>query len=210
MEELLTEIVRATGPHALWLLFGVAIVEYVFPPFPGDTVTLFGSYYAVTGVLPMPLVFLSVLTGNIFGAAIDYLVGSRLREMAKGGREGTPLLFRWVSEARVAEIERALERRGDLLILANRFLPGIRGFLFIAAGMGRMPFRRVMFLGAVSASCWNALLLLVGYLVGANLSRLESIFRGYSKAAWIAVAAVVLVLVARRVLRKAPPSRETD
>lgn len=190
METLLTDIVRDTGPHAIWILFAAALVEYVFPPFPGDTVTLFGAYYAVVGVQPLPLVFVAVTLGSIAGAAIDYFVGTRLRRIAQRGER--PFLLRWISEERVEGIERAWERRGDWLILGNRFLPGVRGLFFVAAGMGAIPFRRVMVLGAISASLWNVLLLAVGFLLGENLDRLELLFRTYSSAAWAVMAALAL------------------
>lgn len=192
MEEFLTEIVSETGPHAIWILFLAALVEYVFPPFPGDTVTLFGAYYAVAGALPIPLVFGAVTAGSVTGAAIDYFIGRRLRRKAETA-ERLPLLLRWVSPERVEGIERAWDRWGDWLILGNRFLPGVRSLFFVAAGMAEIPFRRVMILGAVSASLWNLVVLILGWVIGENLSKLEELFIAYSTVAWAAIAAAALV-----------------
>ena len=41
----------------LSVLFVSALIEYVFPPFPGDTVTLFGAFLAAHQGWSVPLVF---------------------------------------------------------------------------------------------------------------------------------------------------------
>lgn len=206
-EDLLDRIVESTGPHALWILFGASMVEYVFPPFPGDTVTLFGAYYSVVGALPIPLVFGAVMAGSVVGSALDYLIGLRLRDLTRNGK--TPAwLLRWLSIEKIEKIEEDWRRKGDVLILLNRFVPAIRGLFFVAAGMGGIDFRRVMILGAISASLWNGLLLGVGYLVGANLERLERFLRTYSVVAWIVLAGIALVLVLRWARRRGRSHRE--
>ena len=208
IEDLLDEFVALTGPRALWILFGAAMVEYVFPPFPGDTVTLLGAYYSVVGALPIPAVFAAVMAGSVVGSALDYLVGLRLRDWTRSGTAPRWVL-RWISLERLRRIEENWKRKGDLLILFNRFVPAIRGAFFVAAGMGGIGFRRVMILGAVSASLWNGLLLAVGYMVGANLERLEHFFHTYSTVAWIVLAGVALLLVLRKLRRRRTSEEET-
>jgi len=44
---------------------------------------------------------------------------------------------------------------------------------------------------------WNALLLVGGYAVGANLHALEGLFSTYSRFAWIALGLLGLALIAR-------------
>jgi len=202
IEDALIELVRQTGPYALAVLFGASLVEYVFPPFPGDTIVILGAFYATHGELPLALVFLAVTLGSIAGSAIDYAIGMRLGAAAERRIPDAPVRRRWVSLEKLRHVEERYRRHGDLYILVNRFLPGVRGFFFVAAGMAGMPFRRVMLLGALSASLWNALLLGAGWAVGENLERFVSFFRTYSAVAWGALAVVAAVLIARRLLRR--------
>lgn len=202
LENALWEIVRSTGPYALLALFGASLVEYVFPPFPGDAITLAGAFYAVRGVLPLPLVFLVVTAGSVAGAAIDYAVGRRLGRAAEHRLPGKNPRHPWFSLDRLHGFESTYRRYGDLFILANRFLPGIRGIFFLAAGAAAMPVKRVLLLGAVSAGLWNGLLLAAGFAVGENLDRLVSIVETYSAVASAAIVAVVLGYVAYRVVRR--------
>ena len=202
LEAQLWEIVRETGPYALLVLFGASLVEYVFPPFPGDAVTLLGAFYAVQGVLPLPLVFAVVTAGSVAGAAIDYGLGRRLGQAAERRLPGDNPRHPWASLDRLHGFEARYRKHGDLFILVNRFLPGIRGFFFVAAGAAGMPFRRVMLLGAVSAGVWNALLLGAGFAVGENLDRLVQLFRAYSAFAWTALGTAAAGYVAYRVARR--------
>jgi membrane-associated protein len=202
LEHALWEIVRQTGPYALLALFGASLVEYLFPPFPGDAITLAGAFYAVQGVLPLPLVFLVVTAGSVAGAGIDYAIGRRLGRAAEHRLPGHNPRHPWFSLDQLHVFEATYRRFGDLFILVNRFLPGIRGVFFLAAGASAMPVKRVLLLGAASAALWNGLLLGAGFAVGENLDRLVSIVETYSTVASAAIVAAVLGFVGYRVVRR--------
>ncbi len=191
MVETLDTWIRTVGPLGYLVLFGAAMIEYVFPPFPGDTVVLLGGVYAIRGDRPLLLILLVVTAGSLLGSAIDYFVGQRLARRFEGGEDFArkhPHLIR---------MQDRMRERGILLIAFNRFMPGVRGLLFAAAGAAEMSFRRVMLWGAFSALLWNTLMLGLGIAVGGNAERLELLLRRYNQVAWIALA-VVLVAVAIR------------
>jgi len=202
IEDALVELVEQTGPYALVALFGASLIEYVFPPFPGDSIVILGAFYATHGELPLASVFLAVTLGSVVGAAIDYAIGVRLGAAAERRLPDEPRRFRFAGLDKLHRIEAAYRRHGDLYILANRFLPGVRGFFFVAAGMAGMPFRRVMGLGALSAAAWNGLLLAAGWAVGENLHELVELFRTYSLVAWGLLFLAAALLLARWVLRR--------
>jgi membrane-associated protein len=197
-EEALLRFVQETGPYALPALFVASLLEALFPPFPGDSITLLGAFYAVHGELPLPAVFLAVTVGGLCGSAIAFAIGARLGRAAERRAPEGGLL----SRDRLHRFEAAYRRHGDLYILVNRFLPGVRGFFFVAAGMSGMRLPRVLALGAVSAAAWNSLLLAAGWLVGENLERLLSLARTYATATWILLGAVALALLVRALVRR--------
>ena len=172
------------------VLFASALVEYVFPPFPGDTVTLAGAVLVGAWGYSLPLTLAAVVLGGLAGAAIDFEVG---RLLARG--HGSRLMrFALVRQAvgGMERVSRAFARHGEAFIAINRFLPGIRAFLFIAAGIAGMRRGRVLFFATLSGLAWNALIIVVGLGVGANLDLLETMFHDYSIVVWslLGVAAI--------------------
>ncbi|MFO8073790.1 MAG: DedA family protein [Polyangia bacterium] len=202
MEELLQSVLDflSAGPSAagLGVLLLCSAVEYVFPPFPGDTVTLFGAFLAATAGWSVPLVFLAVTLGSLGGASLDYALGRRLARTPVERLSGRRLRARLRADAIVARFE----RHGAAYISINRFLPGIRALFFVAAGMARLPFWKVMGWGALSAAAWNSLIIAAGFAIGSNWQRLLGLLKSYTTVAWIALAVVALLLVLRRALKK--------
>jgi membrane-associated protein len=201
----LSEALASTSGHAPLVLFFGSFVEYVFPPFPGDTLVLLGAWYAVNGALSWPMTFLAVTGGALAGAYVDWragvALGRRLDRSAhrKGG----------LTEARLMRFEAGYRRWGVWLLVANRFLPGVRAFVFLGAGACGIPVGRVLLFGGVSAALWNALLLGAGGLLVGNLDEMMELVARYTSAAWIGMAAVAALLGVRALVRRRSGREET-
>ena len=185
MTELL-ESIRAyleAGQSAggLALLFASAYLEYVFPPFPGDAITLLSAVLAAHFGWNPFAVFAVVLAGSGAGGMTDYAFG------------------RWLApRAQRPAIDYLLERfrrHGEAYVALNRFVPGVRALFFVAAGMARLRPGRVLAFGLLSAAAWNGLVFGAGWAMGANWARLRALFATYTKVAWIAIALVAVALV---------------
>jgi membrane-associated protein len=196
MDDLVSQILAylSRGESALGLaaLAAASLVEYVFPPFPGDTVTLFGAFLAATARWHVVAVLAAVTAGSLAGAAIDYAVGRRLA--ARPLDELSPRRRRL--RERLAPFVARFERHGAAYLAVNRFLPGIRALIFVAAGAARLPLAKVLAYGALSALLWNALLIGAGFAVGENWELLLELMRRYTVAVWIAIGLAVGALVA--------------
>jgi membrane-associated protein len=195
----LTQAAALTGPWAPVLLFAATFVEHVFPPFPGDLLLVLGAWYAVSGQLSWPMVLFFSTAGAVAGAWLDHRIGGWVgaRLEAKAGHS------RLLTAEQLERFEVAYRRWGSLLLLANRFMPGIRGFLFVAAGASRIPLSRTLLLGGASALLWNALLLTAGALLAENAEGLVRLVSQYMVVAggllaFVAVVALVRFLVVRR------------
>jgi membrane protein DedA with SNARE-associated domain len=189
----LSEALAETGPAAPAILFLGSLVEYVFPPFPGDTLVVLGAWYAVNGKISWPVAFVAVTAGAVVGAWIDYRIGVSIGAALERGAKRRGL----VTLEHVRRVEAGYARWGEWFLLANRFLPGIRAFLFVGAGAARLPVGKVLLWGGISAAAWNALLLLVGALLVSNLSEFVHWLERYTAVAWVLMAVVAAFLVAR-------------
>jgi membrane protein DedA with SNARE-associated domain len=198
--------ISQVGPVAYLVLGLAATLEYIFPPFPGDTVMLLGGIYAVRGQKHWLPVFLVLTLGSVLGAAIDYWVGTKLYKWLEHRPDDKPFLG--FTKAQLHAAEAKMRKRGTVLVLLNRFLPGVRGVIFFAAGAAQMPVRRALGLGAVSAAAFNALVLAVGIAVGGNAERLESLLAQYSRGVYGLLGLAALGLLVRYLTRRKLPTQE--
>ncbi|MBJ6759974.1 DedA family protein [Myxococcaceae bacterium JPH2] len=204
MVAFIDKLIGTLGPFGLLVLGMAATLEYVVPPFPGDTITLLGGVYAVRGAQPWPLVFLVVTVGSVVGAAIDYSVGRWLARRFDAHPEWS---FFGLTHARLVQVQARMRTTGPWLLIINRFLPGIRGVIFIAAGAAEMPRFNALLLGAVSAMAHTALVLGLGMAVGGNLERLTFLMSRYQYAVMgLVVVAVVALTVRALARRRAAPT----
>ena len=154
---------QGAGPWLLPLLGLATLVEYVFPPFPGDTVTLVGTALAVRGAISPFWLMVATSVGSLVGSVVDYVFGAWLQRRVVAGHR---LHGRFLTEERVVRLERTYRRWGLWLIVANRFLPVARAVFFVFAGMSGLHFWKTVLLGLVSAVAWNGMLVGAGYAVG--------------------------------------------
>ena len=94
-----------------------------------------------------------------------------------------------------------LARYGLWLVLANRFLTGVRSVVAISAGIGTMPTVRVLLAGALSMMFWNGLLLYVGLLLGQNWTEVSDLLKQYNRVLLGAFVFGIGFLCVRRWLR---------
>jgi membrane-associated protein len=206
----LSEALSRASPLAPAILVGATLVEYVFPPFPGDLVVVLGAWWAVQGQISWPAAFAAVTAGALAGAWIDWEAGAWIGRRLER-RAALPFaIHRVLTAEKLARFEEGYRRWGGLLIAANRFLPGVRAFLFVAAGASHVPLRRVLLLGAFSAVAWNALLLGVGSIVARNLDDLVGWFDRYTQVASTVVGAALVVAAATWALRRRAARRRAE
>jgi len=207
LDDLLPWLQRSEGPLAYLVLAASAMIEYVVPPFPGDTVALFGVFLAATAGFEVVWVYLSLNVGALVGGMSVYGVG-RWIAVKRGQR--TPRFLRG-QQTREA-IDRAIagfEKHGSAYLALNRFVPAFRSVFFLAAGLARLPAWKVAVYGTASALLWNALLLAAGWAAGSNLELLRTWVTRYSYVA-IAVCVVVVVGLIWRARRRRAKEAESE
>jgi membrane protein DedA with SNARE-associated domain len=193
------------GPSAYLVLGLAAMLEYVVPPLPGDTITLFGVSLASSAGWSPWAIYGALNAGAVLGGQLAYYAGRLVAP-----RERRP---RWLRGPRFeAELERVLElyrTRGALALALNRFVPAFRSVFFVGAGIAGLSPGPVLLWGAVSACAWNGLLVGAGVFFGATLEALEEGLRSY--ALFVVVVLAVLGvgwLVRRRRQRRNAPGAE--
>lgn len=197
VDRLIAFVSQQNNPLGWGVLALSACIEYVFPPFPGDTITLFGAFLITSHGWSFLAVFLAVLAGSGAGAMIDFWFGRWLKRQELSHPTKHP-----ETRARFDRLVARFERHGEVYIVINRFLPAVRSLFFVAAGMAGMRPRWVLLWALVSAALWNLLLIALGTSAGANFEDLQRFFATYSRWTWIAIGLLLLAWMARVVVRR--------
>ena len=170
------------------LLFTTSAVENIFPPFPGDTITVFGAYLAGVGLIEPGPVFLATAAGNLASNLLIYYIGlTRGREFVQRHKR----LFHKDLLARVALFYR---KWGQAAIFVSRFLVGLRSVVPLFAGISRFKARKFVIPVACSIAVQHALLVWLGYTVGKRWEYIKAVLREINLGLGI-VAAVVIVAI---------------
>ena len=184
------------GPQywAYLLVAAAAGIEYVFPPIPGDTVALFAVALAARAQLHWFFVYLSMTAGALFGGLLAWAFGVWLAKH----EDSWPAFLKTRAAARALDaVRRGYSRHGPMYLTVNRFLPALRAFFFLGAGLSRMSAGAVILYGGLSALLWNAVLMGAGYAVGSNWERLRDVAERYTAATLFLIVLVIVGVVAR-------------
>jgi membrane-associated protein len=133
---------------------------------PGDSLLFFAGFLASTAgghVLPggLPAVAAVAVVAAILGDQVGYLFGRRVG----------PSLFtrphsRLFNPANVTKAQGFFDRHGSKTILLARFVPIVRTFAPILAGVGRMRYRTFVTYNVIGGLLWGVGITTLGYFLG--------------------------------------------
>ncbi len=130
----------------------------------GDTTLLLAGSFAATGRLPIIPLLLVIVASAIIGDNVGYEIGKRTGRRIFRKKES--FLF---DPDHLLTAEKFYERHGGKTIILARFVPMVRTFAPLLAGVGKMPRRRFMFFNVVGALIWGIGITMAGYLLGSLL-----------------------------------------
>ncbi|MDP6039678.1 MAG: DedA family protein [Candidatus Latescibacteria bacterium] len=158
-----------------FLCFG-AFMENVFPPIPGDTLIVFGAYLAGIGVIGVWPAYFAMWVGSAVGCLLVYGVA-----FWKGRSFFLRLNLKFLNEENLDSAETWFTRYGDKIVVFNRFLPTVRAFVGIVAGISQMhPVRMTLYV-LVGTFLWNSLLVYFGLMVGENWQLVIDVMKTYNR-----------------------------
>jgi len=157
------EIIRTGGLVLITLI--VLVENGVFFGFflPGDYLLFLAGVFAGTRLLDVPIwlllgcVFGAAVIGSLIGYGTGYYFGARLQNRPDS------LFFKrkYIDDTRVA-----FEKYGTSALIVARFLPIVRTFAPILAGLIHMNFRFFMLYNVVGGAVWVITLVGGGYFFG--------------------------------------------
>jgi membrane protein DedA with SNARE-associated domain len=154
----------ATGLGAYGLVFGILMACGLGFPLPEDVALITGGYLAYKGQANLWIMIGVGFGGILLGDSLIFLLG-RLGRKAEG-KIAAGLLGRHLTPERIAKVEAQFERRGSMMVVIARFLPGIRAATYFVAGGARMSYWRFLVFDGIAALLSAPVFVLLGHHFG--------------------------------------------
>jgi len=168
LDEILKTVMLMNDALLYFFLFISAIIENLFPPIPGDTITVLGAFLVGTGRLDFWYVYISTTLGSVFGFMALVGLGKYLGRKYFHDKD-----YKHFPKQRIIKTEEWIHSHGYLVVLANRFFPGIRSVISIVTGMSMLKNHLVFLFALISASIWNLIWMYAGFSLGNNWDKVE-------------------------------------
>lgn len=159
-------MIRAFGAFAI---MGVAMIVFAETGLligfflPGDSLLFTTGLLVATGFIDAPLWVVAMVMGlaAFIGDQFGYYIG----------RKSGPRIFnrpdsRWFKQEYVDHTYSYFERYGGRTIVMARFVPIVRTFAPVVAGVAKMDYRTFVKFNVVGALLWGVGLTILGYLLG--------------------------------------------
>jgi len=137
---------------------------------PGDSLLVTAGLYAsASGALDpailIPLLIVAAISGNATGYTIGLRGGHALYSRPQS---------RWFRRDHLLKTREFYEKYGGITIVLAQFMPFVRTFAPVVAGVAEMKYRRFALFNIAGAAAWITSMVLLGYYLGRSIPGIES------------------------------------
>jgi membrane protein DedA with SNARE-associated domain len=176
--------------HGYSGLFFLLMLGILGLPIPDETLLVFCGYLIYKGRLMAVPAFAFGLAGSMCGISLSYFLGLKFSR---------DVIYRYgkyvrITPKHVADVTRMFNRFGLWMLSVGYFIPGVRHFTAIVAGMSQLSFRRFATFAYPGAAVWVATFLTLGYIFGDGWEHTSQLVHRYTLIAAGAAALVALLV----------------
>jgi membrane-associated protein len=205
MIAILTPLLYTLGPLAIFLVMAVVFTEtglLVGFFLPGDSLLFLAGALVASHVIALPIWVLGagVFVAAVAGDQLGYLIGRRF-----GPKVFSRPDSRFFRHENAERAQAFFARRGALAVILGRFVPVVRTFVPVVAGVGKMPHRTFTALNVVGALTWAVGIVTVGFFFGGI-----AFVAAHIELITITIAGVSIIPAALEVLRRRQGTRSCE
>lgn len=135
---------------------------------PGDSLLFSAGLLASQHYLNLVGLMLVAVVAAILGNNAGYYTGQKTG----------PALFNkqgsfWFSPKRVEDAHKFFVKQGPQSLILARFIPAVRTFVPIVAGIGKMNYRRFLLFNSLGGLFWGVGVPILGYVLGKNVPNID-------------------------------------
>lgn len=196
--------ISVVPPIGIYLIFfGIAYLENLIPPMPGDVIVAFGGYLAAEGTVSFTILLVVTVMASVLGFMNMYWFGRKWGSQIEDNPK-SHFLLRFIDYKYFQKGKKWMQRWGQWIVFGNRFLAGTRSVISLTTGMTGLKVPVTVLNSFLSSLLWNALLLSAGWYVQDNWEVIGKYLSNYGK---IILAIIVLLFLIRVVILKARKSK---
>jgi len=135
---------------------------------PGDTLLFTAGLLASQGYFDITLLVLLVTFGAVLGDQIGYLFGVKIGPKIFTHDESFFFKKRYITDA-----ENFYKKHGKKAIVLARFIPVVRTFIPILAGVGKMHYKTFITYNVIGGLLWGVGITLSGYFLGQKIPGID-------------------------------------
>ena len=135
---------------------------------PGDTLLFTAGLLASQGYFNIALLVLLIVLAAVLGDQIGYFFGKKVGPKIFTRDESFYFKKRYITDA-----ENFYKKHGKKTIILARFIPVIRNFVPILAGVGKMHYKTFVTYNIIGGLLWGAGITLSGYFLGQKIPGID-------------------------------------
>ncbi len=155
-------------------------------PIPEEIPIILAGVLSSQGHFDPWLAFLACLVGALLGDSVMYAIGYHF---GHGLVQRHPKLSRWLGATRHETFDATVERHMFKVMAVARFMVGVRGPVYLSAGIMRVPFRKFIFYDLFCATLVVGTFFWAAHFFGDHITEL------LRDAEWALTLVVILVLL---------------
>jgi membrane-associated protein len=135
---------------------------------PGDTLLFSSGIFAATGKINIIALLVTVILSSIIGNQVGYQIGEKTGHKIFNKEDG--IFFR---KEYILKAQAFYEKHGGKTVVLARFIPVVRTFAPVVAGMGDMNQASFTLYNIVGGILWGGGITLLGYVFGNKIPNIE-------------------------------------
>jgi membrane-associated protein len=152
---------------------GVFVIVFlesgIFFALPGDSLLFSAGILASAGLVSIYTVIPVIFVATFFGSVAGYYMGTHLNKLKKYS-----LFKKIIKDEHIEKSHLFFEKHGKSAMLFSRFIPIIRTFVPIVAGMANMNQNVFVIWNLVGSLLWASIMTMLGYFLGEILPQSQN------------------------------------
>jgi len=162
-------IIKALGLlGVLFIIFAESGLFFGFF-FPGDSLLFTAGFLASRGFIPPSWLFIGAFVAAVLGDSVGYAFGKKV-----GPKIFTKEDSFFFNKKHIERSEHFYKKYGKKTIIFARFIPIVRTFAPILAGVGNMSYKTFISYNITGGFLWSTGITALGFILGATVPNADS------------------------------------